>query len=364
MGGRIGEEDGIPSARRPAEAGRLVFALGLLVLVGCGPSEAPAPPETARSKPVLLQAALAEVRTAKVPLRVEVTGQVTAVTQATLSSKVRGTIQELRVREGSIVTRGQTLVVLDNRDLKAELARAEAESENAKAHLRRMEQLFTSEAVSRQELENATRAYKVAEAGRKGVLAQLSYTEIKAPFAGVVTEKKVEAGELASPGQLLLKLEDPQRLRLEATVAEGDLKAVSRGDKIPIVIDALNGAPLYGVVSQILPTGDPATHTFLVKIDVPPTPGLKSGMFGRMQLDKGVSETTVVPRSAVVERGELTGVFTIGPDMTARLRWIKVGRAVGDDVEVLSGLTVGERVLADGTKGLEGVRVQALPTPQ
>ena len=114
--------------------------------------------------------------------------------------------------------------------------------------------------------------------------AQLSYTAVKAPFDGVITEKKVEAGELASPGQPLLKMEDPWRLRLETTVGEGDLKAVSRGEKIPVVIDALGGQALTGIVSQILPAGDPQTHTFVVKVDLPKTVGLKAGMFGRSLL--------------------------------------------------------------------------------
>jgi RND family efflux transporter MFP subunit len=345
--------------------GGVAVVVGLVALTGCSPSEAPAPPETVRSKPALIQAELATARVASVPLQVEVTGQVAAVTQATLSSKVQGTVHAVRVREGSTVSRGQTLVVLDNRDLKAELARADAEVEHARSHWQRMEQLFASEAVSRQELENAARAYKVAEAARQGVLARLSYTEIKAPFAGVVTQKHVEAGELASPGQPLLTIEDPTRLRLEATVAESDVQAVTRGARVPVVVDALDGGRhLTGTVAQVLPNGDPATHTFLVKVDLPPTPGLKTGMFGRMLLERGARETIVVPRSAVVERGHLTGVFTVGSDMIARLRWVTVGRAVGEDVEVLSGLAAGDRVLADGTKGAEGVQVQALGSPQ
>jgi RND family efflux transporter MFP subunit len=203
----------------------------------------------------------------------------------------------------------------------------------------------------------------VAEAGKQAALAQLSYTVVTAPFDGVITEKKIEVGELASPGQVLLKIEDPRRLRLEATVAERDLKAVSRGDRLAVVIDALDARALSGTVAQVLPTGDPATHTFLVKIDLPPTPGLKSGMFGRVQLDTGSSETLVVPKAARVERGALTGVFVVGPDMIARLRWVKVGRSVGDGVEILSGLNPGERVLADGSKGSDSVRVQPSPSP-
>ncbi|MBI5854860.1 MAG: efflux RND transporter periplasmic adaptor subunit [Nitrospirae bacterium] len=292
------------------------------------------------------------------PIRVEVTGQVTAIYQATLSSRIQGTIDRLLVREGDRVSKGQTLIQLDSRDVQAELARASAEVENARAQLNRMKALFTEDAVSKQEVENATRAFKVAEANRKAVLAQLSYTVVKAPFDGIITEKKVEAGELASPGQPLLQMEDPRQLRLEATVAEGDLKSVSLGDKIPILIDALGAQVLRGTVSQILPAGDPQTHTFTVKVDVPMTPGLKSGMFGRLQLDKGVTQTMLVPASAIVERGELTSVFVVGSDQIGRLRWVKVGRRFDKQSEILSGVNVGEQVLLEGTRGVDGAPVQ------
>jgi RND family efflux transporter MFP subunit len=186
----------------------------------------------------------------------------------------------------------------------------------------------------------------------------LSYTVVKAPFDGVVTEKKVEAGELASPGQPLLKMEDSLQMRLEATVAEGDLKSVSRGDKIPVFIDALGVQALTGVVSQILPAGDPHTHTFMVKVDLPKTPGLKSGMFGRFQLDKGTTRTLLVPDSAVLERGELTSVFVVGSDQVSRLRWIKVGRRFDKQIEILSGVNVGELVLLEGSRGVDGAAVK------
>jgi RND family efflux transporter MFP subunit len=221
-----------------------------------------------------------------------------------------------------------------------------------------MNALFPEDAVSKQEVENAARAFKVAEANRNAVLAQLSYTVVKAPFDGVITEKKVEAGELASPGQPLLKMEDQRQLRLEATVAEGDLRSVSRGDKIPVLIDALGIPALTGTVSQILPAGDPQTHTFTVKVDLPSTPGLKTGMFGRFQLDKGTSRTIVVPASAVIERGELTSVFVVGSDRIGRLRWVKVGRRFGNDTELLSGVNVGELVLLEGARGIDGAPVQ------
>lgn len=338
---------------------RAVALFLLIMLAGCGPDEQAPQAVSVPARPAV-QGDVVEVRTEQVPLRIEVTGQVTAVAQATLSSKVQGTVQELRVREGDGVAKGRTLVVLDSRDLRAELARAEADLENARAHLTRMEELFAKDAVSKQDLDNAKRAFKVAEADKQAILAQLSYTVVKAPFDGVITEKIIEVGELASPGRPLLKMEDPKRLRLEATVAEGDLMAVAPGDKVPIVVDALGAQTLTGTISQILPAGDPRTHTFLVKVDLPPTPGLKTGMFGRVQLDKGAAETMVVPKSAVVERGELTGVFVIGPDHIARLRWVKVGRTVGGKLEILSGLRVGEWVLLEGSKGADGARVRVL----
>jgi RND family efflux transporter MFP subunit len=337
---------------------RLSIIAALLLSVGCGGKEDPTTSVVSAAPQTTIQAAVVEIRTSQVPIRVEVTGQVVPIYQAILSSRIQGTIDKLLVREGIQVSKGQLLIRLDSRDVRAELARAEADLENAKAQFDRMKTLYVQDAVSKQEMENATRTYKVAEANRKSVLAQLSYTSVKAPFDGVITEKNVEAGEMASPGQPLLKMENPRQLRLEATVAEGDLKSVSRGDKIAVAIDALGGQALSGRVSQILPAGDPQTHTFTVKVDLPVTPGLKSGMFGRLQLDKGVTQTMLVPASAVVERGELTSVFVVEPDRIGRLRWVKVGRRLDTGIEILSGVNVGDRILIEGARGVDGATVK------
>ena len=336
--------------------------VALLMSVGCGSKEEPATAVVSAAPETTIQGAVVEIKTVQVPIRVEVTGQVRPIFQATLSSRIQGTIDQLLVREGTQVVKGQTLIQLDSRDVQTDLARASAEVENTKAQFNRMKLLYGEEAVSKQEVENATCAFKVAEANRKTALTQLSYTVIKAPFDGVITEKKVEVGEMASPGQPLLKMEDPLQLRLEATVAEGDLKSVSGGNTIPVVIDALGGQALTGVVSQILPAGDPQTHTFMVKVDLPQTSELKTGMFGRFQLDKGTHQTILVPDSAIVERGELTSVFVVGSDQISRLRWIKVGRRFDTQTEILSGVNVGERALLDGARGIDGAAVKVVET--
>lgn len=342
-------------------ATRCVIATTLL-LVGCGSKEQLTTAVVSAASQEAIQAEVVEIKYASAPIRVEVTGQVTAIFQAALSSRIQGTIDTLFVREGTPVVKGQTLLQLDNRDVRADLARASAEVENTKAQLDRMNQLYAQDAVSKQEMENAIRAYKVAEANRKTVVAQLTYTTVKAPFDGVIIEKMVEAGELASPGQLLLRMENPRQLRLHATVAEGDLKSVSLGDKISVVIDALGEQVLDGIVGQIMPAGDSQTHTFTVKVDLPAESRLKTGMFGRFQLNKGTSKTILVPGTAVVERGELTSVYAVGSDQIARLRWVKVGRRLDQQVEILSGVNIGESVLLDATRGIDGAAVTIADT--
>lgn len=359
---------------RSNKSSRTVWWMALVVLAlgGCGQGEESSKPGAGASTMAVrptIHAPVVEVKVGEVPVSVEVTGQVTALYQATLASRIQGTIDELSVREGSPVRKGQTLLVLDNRDLQAELARMAAELDNAGAQRQRMEDLYQKDAVSKQELENATRAFRVAEAGRKAVLAQLSYTVVKAPFDGVITEKKVEVGELASPGQPLLRMEDPTRLRLEAMVAEGDVGLVTVGASIPVVIDALGPEPLQGTVSQILPAGDPQTHTFTMKVELPKQPKVKSGMFGRLRLERGLSRTLLVPKTALIERGELAGLFVVEQDQVARLRWVKLGRPLGQGIEVLSGVSAGERIIAEATKGADGALVQdvtaaALPAPR
>ena len=336
--------------------------IAFVLLVGCESKEELTAPVVSAAPQKTIQAAIVEAKPTSVPIRVEVTGQVAPISQATLSSRIQGTIDKLLVREGTKVSKGQLLIQLDSRDLQAELARANAEIENAKTYLDRINLLYAEDAVSKQEMENATRGYRVAEANRKALLAQLSYTTVRAPFDGVITEKKVEAGELASPGQPLLRMEDPQRLRLEATVAEGDLRSVSHRDRIRVVIDALGEQSSVGTVSQILPAGDPHTHTFMVKVDLPNRVGLRAGMFGRFQLDKGTTQTILVPSTAVLERGEITSLYVVGSDQVARLRWVKLGRRFEKDVEVLSGINIGERVLTDGNRGVDGAAVKIIET--
>jgi multidrug efflux pump subunit AcrA (membrane-fusion protein) len=141
-------------------------------------------------------------------------------------------------------------------------------------------------------------------------------------------------------------------------VAESDVRVVSVGSSVPVVIDALGTDPLKGKVSQILPAGDPANSYLHDEGGASQNGGLKSGMFGRLRLEKGMTTTLLLPKSAFIERGELASLFVVGSDRVARLRWVKIGRTLEQGIEILSGVDAGERVIVDGTKGRDGALVQ------
>jgi RND family efflux transporter MFP subunit len=178
----------------------------------------------------------------------------------------------------------------------------------------------------------------------------LSYTKITAPFAGVVTRKTVDAGDLAGPGVPLLEIEDQQQYRLEALVNEDQIASVKAGAPVPVKLDALGGQELPGTVSEIVPAADSSSRSFVVKIDLPRDPAIKSGLFGRARFSVDQKEVLTIPASAVVQRGQLTGVYVAGDDNVARLRLITIGKRHGDQYEALSGLDAGERIVTDGVE--------------
>lgn len=295
------------------------------------------------------------------PILREVPGIVASVSQGTLASKVTGLVEEVRVREGDRVKAGQVLILLDNRDFQAQLERAEAEVDHAKAHYERIQRLYDEESVSRQELDDAQRAYKVAEAAMKAIEADLAYTLIKAPFDGVITDKMIEEGELATPGRPLLRLEDNLHLRFEATVAATDVGALRVGDQVTVRLDALADPRLSGRVAKILPSADPSTHSVTVKVDLPYRPGLQSGLFGTMSFPIGARKALTLPASAVSEKEGLSRAYVVNESGVIQSRLVKVGKVQDEKVEILSGLAPGEWVLAQAREGMEGAQLRTPP---
>jgi RND family efflux transporter MFP subunit len=319
--------------------------------------------ETPRLEKELIEAEISPVQSEEIPVMREVTGTISSLNDATLASRVAGLVEEIRVREGSRVKTGEILVVLDDRDLRAQRDRAEAELENATLQLQRVRTLYAERSAAKQELDNAERVHKVSEASLRTIEANLAYTTIRAPFDGIITAKMIEAGELASPGKSLLRIEDPQNYRLEATVAETDVSHLRVGQSVTVRLDAMGGSELTGRVAQILPVADPSTHSFLVKANLPRGPNMRSGLFGRMVFPVGTRNGLMVPQSSVLVKGELAQVYVVGESGLVQLRLIQLGRIYRNRVDVLSGLTPGERVLTRFTEGQEGkiVRIPGGP---
>jgi RND family efflux transporter MFP subunit len=173
-------------------------------------------------------------------------------------------------------------------------------------------------------------------------------------------EKRINLGEMAMPGQPLLRIEDNKNLRLEVTVREQDILQVRPGQAMKVQIDALHGREIAGRVAQVVSASDVRTHSFIVKIDVPAEKGLITGMYGKALFSIGKHEAILIPRSAIVEMSGITGVYIIAPEGTAQFQLVSLGAEHGDQVEVVTGLKNGDRVVADQRSGrIEGRKVVA-----
>jgi RND family efflux transporter MFP subunit len=326
----------------------------------------------------------------KVPDWLETVGTVRAAQTSQLASQIMGNIVAVQAHEGEHVESGQVLVMIEDAQSRAaveqataaelaaekDVSAAESDLALAQTTLKRYEQLYEKKSVSPQEFDEIKTRAQSAEARRdiakaslvqaNAVLTQartsLEYTRIRAPFAGVVTERKADPGTLASPGMPILTLEDTRSYRLEVAVDENDLHLVHVGQSAPVNIDALGSLEIAGKVVQMVPAADPGSRSFLVKIELPRNATLRSGLFGRAQFPRGERSALLIPRAAVVERGQLQAVYVLDSEQIAGLHYVTLGRTSGQQVEVLSGLEGGEKlVAAPGDRELGGKRIIVRP---
>jgi multidrug efflux pump subunit AcrA (membrane-fusion protein) len=344
----------------------------------------------------------------------EAVGTVRAKTSTVLSAKIVGSITALHAREGDRVRAGQTLIEIDNRDARTQVSKAQAgvreaqtgtdevdknirAAESAKAAaeankaladstLKRYQVLRDRKSVSPQEFDEVETKYKVASAeveraermlqsliARKNMVlaridsakadvavaqVQVGFARITSPINGVVITKHAEVGSLAAPGTPLLTIED-SNYRLEAAVEESQLRSIRLGMNALVTIDALGQEEMSGRVVEIVPAADPASRSYTVKIELPGQAMLRSGLFGKARFISGEREVLMIPNKALVPRGQLSYVYVVDASGIARMRLLTLGKQSGERVEVLSGLSSGERIVSDGTMlNREGVKVQ------
>ena len=337
--------------------------------------------------------AVAPVTMADVATPIDAGGVVQARTTATLTARLLAPVREVRVVPGDRVRRGQTLIVLDGDDLAAaaraatsmaaaaeqgataagaDLRAAEAALTLARASHDRIAGLNARHSATAQELDDAVAALRGAEARVAGASARAlqatsavdsaraasdhartteSFTALVAPFDGLVTEKMVEPGNMASPGAPLLRVEDTGRFRLEVRVDESRAAAIHTGDGVPVLLGS-GSSEVAGTVEEVSRAVDADARAFLVKIALPDHPGLRSGEFGRARFRGTPRRALTVPPAAIVRRGQLTSVFVV-ENARARLRLVNVR-----DSEVVAGLTDADVVILSPPPGLlDGSRV-------
>ena len=294
------------------------------------------------------------------PVLEEVIGTVRAKSTASIEAKVAGRIAKMHVDLGQRVAKDQLLAEIDAKEVKAQYDRAVANRDQALRDYQRAADLLRKQVNSQQEFDAVEGRYRIAEAAVNEASSMLGYVEVRAPFDGVVVKKIADTGDFAAPGKPILQIENPEKLRFEADVPEAVVDKVQTGAAVDVLVPSLP-APLHGTVSDISPAADPVSRTFLVRIDLPAAPGAKAGQFGRALFPTGTYSSVGVPAAAVVLRGQMEIVFTEEGEK-ARLRLVKTGRKFGSEIELLSGISAGERIITDHVSGLnDGQAVH--PTP-
>ncbi|BDG02882.1 efflux RND transporter periplasmic adaptor subunit [Anaeromyxobacter oryzae] len=289
-----------------------------------------------------------------------VAGSLAAVRRAVVSTRTAASVRSVEVEEGAHVHQGALLVRLSDDDVRAQLAAAETALVTAAAQARRIEALAAQRSATPVELDQARAQRAQAEAAVSAARAALAYTEIRAPFAGTVQARRVNAGDLVGPGQPLLELEGSE-LEVVASLSDAEASGIAIGQTIRFEAGGEAGA---AQVSALAVGGDPLSHRRTLRARVHQGGAtLRSGTFARLVLPAGAeapARAVSVPRSALVERGDLTGVFVAAGGL-AQLRWLALGDGVGDRVPVRAGLAAGEAVIDAPGALRDGQRIEVAP---
>jgi len=346
-----------------------ILSIGLLVnLLGC--SEQPEA-EKAVKEPWVLQTT--QVQVESLPIAYRTTGSIVSDHRVEVASRSTGYIKKILVREGDLVTMGQALVILDGADVegairqvRASVDKARSALKDAQTDLENFQALFKRGSVSDNKLRKvrlqrdiAQDTFREAKAVLQTTQSQRQYTQITSPVSGVVVGRHKREGDLAAPAIPLLTVESGDGLLFETYLAEGQLKNISQGEAVEIVIDAVE-EPFQGIIARIVPSGDPLTRKSQVKVSIPENSKVLPGMFGRAHFQVGVKSSPVIRAESLITRAGLSGVYIIDEKQRINFRWLRLGKTTRGKIEVLVGLTGGERIVSAPTERLrEGDSIKA-----
>ena len=342
----------------------LALAVALAALTwGCTTSEKAQVKKKEEQESLTVQTVL--VHEADLPLTVTAVGTTEPYAHASPSTRLMGRIATTPFAAGDVVHRNQEMVHIEDHDLRAKrqqtrarLDEANAMQTNAQNNLRRMQNLFAQEAVPQQQLDEAETGYARAQAAVsaaqqaiKEVEVNLTYSTITSPFSGVVVRKFVQAGDMTAPGAPLFTVEQQDSIKVTVMVGERDQAFVQLGAEVTVEIEAVQHAVpglQHGRVEALVPAADAGSHSFQVKVIVAnPAGHIKTGMFARVHFAKGHRPGLLVPAQAIVQHGQLTGVYIVRQGK-AQLRWVRLGKTWKGGIEVVSGLNSGAQVITTG----------------
>jgi RND family efflux transporter MFP subunit len=355
---------------------QLFTAIGILVISSCLSNEKK-DAQTGYDNPILVTVSQPS---ADAQQALTVSGQIEASQTANISTRVMGYITRINVKVGDRVSKGQLLATISNDDILAKRAQADAmitaadaNFKNAQKDYDRFTALYKQQSASAKELDNITLQYSSAKAGleaakqqRNEINAMLSYTNLTAPFAGTVTQKMMDAGSMANPGMPLLTIEQSGSYQVSASVPESEISLIKEGAPVTINIDAIHKV-INGQIAQINQSSENSGGQYMVKVRIPDNEkqGLFAGMYANVTvpvtqaIKTNASNQVMVPASAIEYKDQLTGLYTIGSNHTALLRWVRLGRTQGNQVEVLSGLAANEQFIVSAEGRLyNGVAVK------
>ena len=339
-----------------------------LALTGCADHDKPATPPPA---PASVQAQVSVIQTVERQASIAAPGTLIALESVKVASRLMGYIKDIAVTEGQAVKAGQRLFSIDPLDIEGGvtqarlgLDQAEKAMQDAKADYERFANLHKEEVVTRQQYEKMKLNYDIAvsraaqaKAGLNTAQGQMRYATVTSPINGVVIQKLANEGDIASPGFPVVLVENQSRLQVQTSVPESIYPSLRQGAVIQVEVEGL-AAPVSAKVANLSPAADPMTHTHMVKLDVAAA-GLRSGAFARVLFPTGRQTVLQVPRAAVLNRAGIEGVFVVDAKGVAQYRMVRTGREQQGQVEILSGLSAGDRVVTGNAAALNnGDKVQ------
>lgn len=303
-------------------------------------------------------------------------GKIEAVNSANLSTRMMGYVDNIYVKVGNKVKKGQLLIAINNSDLQAKRAqvnanitKAAAAYKNAEKDYNRYKNLFADNSASRKELDDMTAHYEMAKAGleaanqlKNEINAQFAYVNIRAPFNGIITNRFIEVGDMANPGVPLLAIESPKKFQVTAMVAESDISQIKSGVKVSVLVKSINKT-IAGKVTEVSTSAKNTGGQYLVNVVLDKTnSNILSGMFATVKFPvekkSNLSSMLLIPTSAIISSGGLKGIYTVSQQNTALLHWLRLGKTFGFYTEVLSGLNLSEKyIISSDSKLYNGVKV-------